>query len=109
MLPKSKRLSTETFKKIIEKGQSFYGPFLIVRVYKTAEQSHFGISVPKKVSKLATSRNKIKRRIYSIIGKLDIKSGFSVIVIAKTGFEKLTFLQTKDEIEKIFVKSSLLK
>lgn len=109
MLPKSKRLSTETFKKIIEKGQSFHGPFLIVRVYKTAEQSHFSISVPKKVSKLATSRNKIKRRIYSIIGKLNTKSGFDVIVIVKAGFEKLNISQIRDEIEKIFVKSGLLK
>lgn len=109
MLPKSKRLSTETFKKIIEKGQSFHGPFLIIRAYKTAKQSHFGISVPKKVSKLASSRNKIKRQIYSIISKLNIKEGFEVIVIAKTGLEKLNFDNIRDEVEKIFVKSSLLK
>ena len=109
MLPKSKRLSTETFKKIIEKGQSFHSPFLIIRVYKNAKQSHFGVSVPKKVSKLAVSRNKIKRQIYSMVTKLNVKEGLEVIIIVKVGFEKLSFIEMKEELEKIFVKSGLLK
>jgi hypothetical protein len=32
-----------------------------------------------------------------------------VIVIAKTGLEKLSFDNIRDELEKIFVKSGLLK
>lgn len=109
MLPKSKRLSTEAFTEIIGKGQSFHGPFLIVRVIPSAGNSRFAVSVPKKVYKLAVSRNKLKRQIYSIIKKFPIKTGYSVVIIVKSGIEKLDFNQLCVEIEKIFVKSSLLK
>lgn len=109
MLPKSKRLTTEEFKKVIEKGQSFHSPFLIIRLLSSPQQSRFSVSVPKKVCKNAVDRNKIRRKIYSIISNFDPKLGFDVIVIVKPGFEKLDYREMNDETVKIFVKSSLLK
>ncbi|MDO8430597.1 MAG: ribonuclease P protein component [Candidatus Taylorbacteria bacterium] len=109
MLPKSKRLTTEAFKEIIEKGQSFHSPFLILKVCLSDNSSKFAISVPKKSAKLAVSRNKIRRQIYSIIKNLHIKSGYNVVVIVKSDISKLDFKNLSAEVEKIFVKSSLLK
>ncbi len=114
MLLKSQRLTTELFGNIIEKGQSFHCPFLILRVIKVGnnkERSRFAVSVPKKVAKTAVLRNKIKRRVYSIVKSYEfkIKSDLHAIFIAKTGTEKLSFTDLKMEIEKIFVKSGILK
>lgn len=109
MLPKSKRLTTEEFKKVIEKGQSFHSPFLIARLANSPKQSRFSVSVPKKVCKNAVDRNKIRRRIYSIISGIDTKLGSNVVMIVKPGFENLDYKEMRDEIAKIFVKSSLLK
>jgi ribonuclease P protein component len=111
MLPKSKRLSTKAFTEIIEKGQSFHGPFLIVRVTASDTQSSFAVSVPKKVAKLAVDRNKLRRQIYSVISTLEdkiVKQG-KVVIIAKAGLEKLLFGEFGDEINQIFVKTGLLK
>jgi ribonuclease P protein component len=109
MLPKSKRLTTEAFKEIIEKGRSFHSPFLITRISLSEGSTKFAVSVPKKVSKLAVNRNKIHRRVYSILRHLPIISGFRVVIIMKIGSQNLSFVDLSSEIEKIFVKSGLLK
>lgn len=109
MLPKSKRLSTKAFKEIIEKGQSFHGPFLILRAINNVATSGFGVSVPKKVAKSAVLRNKMRRRVYTVIKSLKIKKGFSGVVILKIGAPNLTFGVLKSDIEKVFVKSLILE
>ncbi len=111
MLTKSKRLSTALFSDIIEKGQSFHNPFLIIKVKKTDKISRFAVSVPKKVAKTAVLRNKIKKKIYSIIKNFEKKIilGFNVIFIAKIGVDKLKFTDLSNEIDKIFVKIGILK
>ncbi len=109
MLPKSKRQSTEAFTEIIEKGRSFHSPFLILRVLPHAGDSKFSVSVPKKVAKLATDRNKRRRQVYSAISKLEYKPNFRVIVILKAESKNLTFSDLQNEIKQVFVKSGLLK
>ena len=111
MLPKSKRLNTSLFGNIIKKGQPFHGQFLIIKTVKTSTLSRFAISVSKNVSKHAVTRNKIKRRIYSIIKKLEsrIFDGFNVIITVKKGIDKVSYKDLQFDIEKTFVKSCLLK
>lgn len=109
MLPRSKRLSTEAFNGIIGKGHSFHGPFLILRAIQKEGATRFAVSVPKKVAKLAVSRNKIRRQVYSAIDKLDVKSDFEIIIIMKVGSDKLSFASLSNEVKEIFVKSRLLK
>lgn len=111
MLKKSKRLNTSIFNNIIEKGQSFHGPFLIVRAKSVDSPSKFAVSVPKKVAKTAVLRNKIKRRVFDCLKEIipNIKKNGNFIFIAKTGIEKLKYIQIKEEINKIFVKMDVLK
>ncbi len=109
MLPKSKRLSTEAFKEIIEKGQSIHSPFLIVRLVPKDGHSRFAVSVPKKIAKLAVMRNKIRRQIYEVIAKLPVKPGYKVVIIAKTGLDKLEYPSLAEELSKAFVKTKILK
>lgn len=95
----------------MEKGQSFHSPFFIVRVIKTPYLSRFAVSVPKRVAKTAVLRNKIKKRVYSIVKKMElrVKQGFNTVIIVKVGSEKLPFSDLFIEIEKIFVKMGILK
>ncbi len=114
MLPKAKRLTTELFTEIIEKGRSFHGNFLIVRViptHSTQETSRFAVSVPKKVSKTAVGRNKLKRQVYVAIGRMEknLKPNINVVIILKVGADKLKYKEIESEIGKVFVKSGILK
>lgn len=111
MLPKSKRLSTKTFVSIMGNGLSSHSPFFVIRIVPTKETSRFSVSVPKKVAKTAVMRNKIRRQAYSALKKIEstIKDGFNGVIIAKIGVEKLTFEEMMSEVNKIFVKSGILK
>lgn len=111
MLPKSKRLPTSEFKEVIEKGQSFHSPFLILRAFSGKKESRFSISVPKKVAKEAVARNKMRRQAYSAIRPLEkrMEKGFNAVLIMKPDAHKLSFADLSVEIEKIFVKSGFLK
>ena len=112
MLPRSQRISTQLFKEIIQKGVAFHATFFVARIQKTGKASNFGVSVPKKVAKTAVLRNKIRRRVYSAIrniSKKGLNSHQNVIFVVKLGIEKLNQIELQQEIEKIFVKTGLLK
>lgn len=111
MLSSSNRLSTSLFKEIIQKGSIFHGDFFIVRYMNIAGISRFGISVPKKVAKTAVLRNKIRRRVYSIIENMKdrINKNIKVVMIVKNGGEKASFQALQNDIEKNFVKYGILK
>lgn len=111
MIPSSKRLNTQLFKETIMKGSIFHGSFFIIRCQNTQGLSRFGVSVPKKVAKSAVDRNKIRRRVYSIIRNLNerVISNKNIVFIMKSGVEKADYAEIGKEIEKIFVKIGLLK
>lgn len=111
MLSSKKRLSTTLFKEVILRGSIFHGTFSVLRCQNSQGISRFGVSVPKKVAKTAVSRNKIRRRVYSVIKSLEsgLISGKNVVIVMKAGSEKAHFEELNKETEKIFVKSGLLK
>lgn len=111
MLPSSKRLSTILFKETIKKGLVFNTPITLAYVQNGSNIGRFSVSVPKKVAKTAVLRNKIRRRIYSIIKVLDSRTTpfKQVVFIMKNGSEKMSFIDLKEEMKKVFVKIGLLK
>lgn len=111
MLPHSKRLTTELFAEIIEKGQSTHCSFSSVKVLEYDSVSRYAVSVPKKVAHTAVMRNKLRRRVYSLIRSLspDLKEGFLVVIVIKQGAEKLSLIDFCGEIQKNFVKAGLLQ
>ncbi len=111
MLPSSRRLSTDLFKKTLEKGLVFHSPLFIIYVLKTLNISRFSVSIPKKITKKAVLRNKIRRRIYAIIKNFELRTilGKNVVIVSKNGCQKMSFIKLSEELEKIFVKSGLLK
>ena len=73
---------------VIQNRRSVDTPALRLSYSYTTKISKFTVTVPKKAFLLATDRNKVKRRIFSIIEAdyKTIKSSFSGIFSVKKGF-----------------------
>lgn len=118
MLPKLHRLTkARDFNNIHQKGK-FVGlsfgrqgeKFLAIKFLKNnLSVSRFGILVGEKVSKKATERNKVKRRIREVLRlKLkQIKPGFDVIVFTKKEIVAKTYQEIDEAVDRIFRKAGL--
>lgn len=101
------------FERIFKKGKKFKEDFLVLVIAPNKmRRSRFGIVVSQKVSKKATIRNKIKRRIRALLrGKLDKSrkgnEGFDVVLVALPGLGTKTFQEMKTIIYEIFKKTKL--
>jgi len=112
MLTKTNRLRKEKdFEKLFKKGKSFKNGFLILKIVENdSKESRFGFIVSQKVSKTATLRNKVKRRLRDIIQQnvANIKKGTDVALIALPGLEKKSFLETKESLNVLLKKANLI-
>jgi len=119
MLPKINRIKKKKdFETIFKKGVSFKNSLLILKVVKNnLNQSRIGFIVSQKVSKKATVRNKIRRRLAEAvkIHMKDIsfgaqeKNGLDLVLIVLPIAEKSSFLDIKDALNGIFSKAKLIK
>lgn len=113
MLAKTNRLKKERdFGKILRSGKKFREDFLLLRVSKNdIDKVRFGISVSKKVSKKATLRNKLKRRLASLLAIYlpRIRKGTDLLFITLPGMELKTFPEIKETIGELFKKSKVLQ
>ena len=73
------------FDRIISSNKSMkYKDYIIYIEYTKENNYHFGLSVGKKIGN-AVMRNKVKRRLKSIIDKNHYKNGFNCIIIVRKG------------------------
>lgn len=102
MLARGFRLSKATdFTRTYKYGKSYnHTDFYIKALAVQAPNSRFAVVAPKKISKRAVDRNRIRRRLYEIIrvnfGK--IKPGYTIIVTAKTDISTLNPKQLESAI-----------
>lgn len=68
MLKRNQRLSRDEFKTLLRGGKRLHTECFTL-VWVPGREMKCGVSVGKKVAKKATQRNKIRRRIYSILKK----------------------------------------
>lgn len=111
MLPRSLRINTSLFKEIMEKGRFSNGKFFLFRFVKKEGKTRFSVAVSKKVAKNAVDRNKIRRRVYSLLRKFvdTTKSDYKIVISVKSGIDKADNELLYKELESDFVKSGLLK
>lgn len=113
MLPKNYRLKKKKdFKEVVEKGKGLKKDFLILKFIKNdLKTTRIGFAVGQKVSKKATLRNKIKRRLREAVNLLSakIKSGYDLVFFAKKGSEEKSFSEIKEKVGEILTKAKLLK
>ena len=113
MLPKANRLTRKKdFGTVFKKGKNFKEDFLILRIVSTKrKENRFGIIVSQKISKKATVRNKIKRKIRAIIKPVmpGIKQGEDIVFVALPGLEVKDFREIEKTINKLFKKAELIE
>lgn len=112
MLSKKYRLQKDKdFDLVFKKGKNLGSKFLFLKLRKNGlEISRFGFILSKKISKNATVRNKIKRRLREIIRKElgNIKSGFDIVIVAKPTIVGKDYLETREEVGGLLKKAGLL-
>ena len=89
----------------------FSTPNFIIRYDKNDRESlECAVVVGKKVDKRAVARNRIKRQIVALIKEiLDDKIDFRIVIYAKKSIIETSIGQKKEELEKIFTKTNILK
>jgi len=112
MLPKINRIKKrKDFKVIFKNSKSLKNSLFVLRAGKNnLELNRFGFVVSLKVSKKATIRNKIRRRLVEAIKPEinKIKTGSDLVLIALPGIEKKKFSEIKEVIKSALEKAKLI-
>lgn len=95
-------LKNRDFSLIIRKGKKFHTSNLSFYYIPNQNKSfRIGITVSKKVSKLAVIRNKIKRQISAILNEeYNPETYLDIVVIVKSNVSNLNFNEFKTNIKK---------
>ena len=113
MLAKLNRLKRKKdFARIFKKGRGFKEECLFLKVLPSgANQSRFGIIVSQKISKKASERNKIRRRIRAAIFKklTALEGSFDAVIVAIPGIAKKDFTAIEKMITELFKKARIIK
>ena len=108
MLPKKNRLKKrKDFERVFKEGKRYNEKFLfLVTAPNHLSFPRFGFVVNLKVSKKATVRNKIKRRLREIIrGFLpEIKKGIDCVIVARPEIKEATFQEMKEVLSRLIKK-----
>ena len=111
MLPSENQLKKEKdIERVFKKGKSFKEGFLVLKIINNdLENSRFGFVVSTKISKKASLRNKIKRRLRELVrARLKkIKTGADGLFVAVPGIEEKDFWEIEDTMNKIFLRAKL--
>jgi ribonuclease P protein component len=112
MLPKTNCLKKKKdFERVFKKGKGFKEDFLVIRfVPNNQKKSRFGIIISKKISKKATIRNKIKRRIRQLlrIRLKEIRKGIDIVLIGVPGLENKDFWEIEEVLTNLLKKAKLI-
>jgi ribonuclease P protein component len=104
MLPKKKRLTRALFKPLLSARALTHSLHFWLKA-SPAEAFRLGVSVSKKVAKSAVVRNRVRRRVYSAVEKLEEAPDPAIyLVVAKAGAEKLGGAGLISELEELFKK-----
>ncbi len=78
---------------------------------KCRNESRFGISISKKVSKLAVVRNRLKRQVKAALRSLlpRIKPGWSVVIVVRSSILECDYWQILRELEQLLLKAEVLR
>lgn len=113
MLPRNRRVTrTKDWGQLHRFGRPYFCPEFVLKIRKNeAKITRFGIIVGTKVSKKATIRNLIKRRLRAIVSneKSVIKDGFDIIIITKQPAVSADFSGLKAEVLRLLKAAKALK
>jgi ribonuclease P protein component len=92
---------------VFRAGRKQVGRFMVVYAVRNGlESNRYGIVASKKVGN-AVVRNRAKRRLRELIRKLEIKTGFDVVIIARAKIHTAIFQEIMAEGEQLLKRSGL--
>ncbi|MGA2418406.1 MAG: ribonuclease P protein component [Candidatus Staskawiczbacteria bacterium] len=107
MLPKINRIKKKKdFETIFKKSKSFKNNLFVFRIMENGlGKNRFGFVVSQKVSKKATIRNKIRRRLAEAARAhiKNIKIGADIVLIALPGIEKKEFSEIEEAVNSALI------
>lgn len=96
------------FQNVYKFGIGWRNRIVIVRaVANGLEYSRYGFSVSKSVGK-AVVRNKIRRRLKEIMRMLPLKSGWDLVIIARSESAEASYNQLEKTVRRLFHRADLL-
>lgn len=112
MLPKNNRLTkNKEFEQVFQAGKSYFGKLIGVKTIKNGmEISRFGFLVANKISKKATVRNLIKRRLRAIIqlNLNNIAKGYDCVILTQPAIKDQEYSTIENELVMALKKINLL-
>lgn len=99
------------FQEATRKGKKIEKDFLVLKFLRNSlDVTRIGFVVSQKVSKKASSRNKIKRRLREIIkiNLPNLKPGYDLIFFTKKGIIEKDFWEIKKVVEQILKQAKLV-
>lgn len=107
MLAKQKRITKQSFPRKADFRLSD-NTLSVTITHINQGKIRFSVVISKKVAKLAVTRNRARRRIYSILDSYKTTTSQMLIVIyVKKSIEKLTNQELKEEIKRLFSQTPL--
>lgn len=108
MLPKKERL-TVTDLEALSRGISVFSTLISLR-YIEADKLKFAVSVSKKVASSAVVRNRIRRRVYALVQKLqvEIKKPAYIMLLPKKEFADKPIDALEVEVRTLFSKAHII-
>ena len=101
--------NSRDFDRIIKNNKPYkYKDYTIFIENNTNSIYHFGLSVGKKIGN-AVNRNKVKRRLKSIIDKKDYQNNFNCIIIVGKGINERSFIEMEDNLFFALKKLNIIK
>jgi ribonuclease P protein component len=106
----SRLLTPDDFQKVFKKAKRFNSQHITLLLTPATANSRIGFAIAKKRIKLAVQRNRIKRIVRdSYRLKKSQLPNVDMVIMAKTGIEKLENQAIHQQIEKIWQKIIRLK
>ena len=92
-----------------KKGRSCVDGILVVKIYKTDSTTvRYGLVVSKRVGN-SVVRNKVRRRLKTIIQEMSIEGIYDIVVIARHNIASVSYDSMYKSLEKLLVQSGALK
>ena len=110
MKKKNRVRKAQEFQELVHKGNKYVNSsFVVYTMKKKEEQARIGVSLSKKLG-IAVMRNLYKRQVRMMCQDLvDFKNAdFDVVVIVRFGFRNLSFAENKNNLEKLFIKATIM-
>lgn len=113
MLPKRYKLKKENdFKKVFQQGRFYQDELIRLKVLANQlKENRFGFVIGIKISKKATERNRLKRRLEELVrlnlGRL--KPGFDTVIFPRPETLTKGYQQLEKILFNLFKKANLLK